>query len=114
MRIEILKNRRTNRPNGDGHVYFKSMDEITEAMKYDRKYMGKHSLVLFFFQITYSLDKRYIELYFDSPRPSNRRRNKSNDHSSPSPSKSIDNRSPSRSIPRFLFFFLFDVKSINL
>ena len=59
----------------------------------------------------FSLDKRYVELYFDSPRPStssHRRRSKSNDnprHSSPSPSKSIDNqnnRSPSRSIPLFL------------
>ena len=50
MRIEILQNRRTNRPNGDGQVYFKSMDEINEAMKYDRKYMGKNSTVCLFLQ----------------------------------------------------------------
>jgi hypothetical protein len=41
VRIEILQNRRTNRPNGDGHVYFNTMDDINEAMKCDRKFMGK-------------------------------------------------------------------------
>jgi hypothetical protein len=75
VRIEIQQNRRTNRPNGDGHVYFKSMDEINEAMKFDRKYMGN----------------RYVELYFDSPRlstsSSNVRRSKSNDSTHRSPSK---------------------------
>jgi hypothetical protein len=47
VRIEILQNRRTNRPNGDGHVYFKSMDEINEAMKFDRKYLGKNKILIF-------------------------------------------------------------------
>jgi len=76
VRIEILQNRRTNRPNGDGHIYFNTKDEVNEAMKCDRKYMGN----------------RYVELYFDSPRASssNHRRSKSNDtphRSSRSPSK---------------------------
>jgi hypothetical protein len=43
VRIEILQNRRTNRPNGDGHVYFNTMDDINEAMKCDRKFMGKEN-----------------------------------------------------------------------
>jgi hypothetical protein len=28
------------RPNGDGYLYFSTLEEVTEAMKYDRKYMG--------------------------------------------------------------------------
>jgi len=40
MRIEILQDRRMKRPNGDGYLYFASLDEVTEAMKCDRKYMG--------------------------------------------------------------------------
>jgi len=83
VRIEILRNRRTNQPNGDGHVYFNTMDEINEAMKCDRKYMGS----------------RYVELYFDSLRPSssNHRRSKSNDTPihSPRPSSSNHRRSTS-------------------
>ncbi len=88
MRIEILQNRRTNRPNGDGHAYFKTMDEINEAMKCDRKFMGN----------------RYVELYFDAPHSSslNNHRSKSND-SLPRPSRSLsipknNDRSRSRSI----------------
>ncbi|CAF3349584.1 unnamed protein product [Rotaria sp. Silwood1] len=51
-RIEILQDRRMKRPNGDGHLYFNTLDEVNEALKYDRKYMGS----------------RYVEIYFDSPR----------------------------------------------
>ncbi len=40
MRVEILQDRRTNRPNGDGHVFFSTIDAAKEAMKCDRKYMG--------------------------------------------------------------------------
>jgi len=78
VRIEILQNRRTNRPNGDGHIYFNTMDEVNEAMKCDRKYMGN----------------RYVELYFDSPRPSssNYRRSKSKSNDTPHRSS----RSPSK------------------
>ncbi len=45
VRIEILQNRRTNRPNGDGFLYFTSLGEVNEAMKYDRKYMGNRTLL---------------------------------------------------------------------
>ncbi len=92
MRIEISQDRRTNRRNGDGEVYFKSLDEATEAMKCDRKYMGS----------------RYVELYLDAPHPppSNSRRSKTPDsphQSSRSSSKAKTNdRSRSRSI--FLLF----------
>jgi RNA recognition motif-containing protein len=47
VRIEISLDRRTNRPNGDGHVYFSTRDEISEALKCDRKYMGTEKAVLF-------------------------------------------------------------------
>ncbi|CAF1038867.1 unnamed protein product [Rotaria sp. Silwood1] len=85
VHIEILNDRRTNRPNGDAHVYFSTMDEVNEAVKCDRKYMGN----------------RYVELYFDSHHlsSSKRRRSKSNEsshHSSRSPPK-IKNYENSRS-----------------
>jgi len=41
VRIDILQNRRTNRPNGDGYAYFNTKDEANEAMKCDRKFIGK-------------------------------------------------------------------------
>jgi hypothetical protein len=31
------------RPNGDGYLYFSTIEEVTEAMKYDRKYMGNRN-----------------------------------------------------------------------
>ncbi|CAF0817598.1 unnamed protein product [Adineta steineri] len=87
VRIEIMQDRRLNRPNGDGHVYFNTKDEANEAIKCDRKFMGN----------------RYVELYFDSPRhsSSDRRRNSSahnSQHVSRSRSKTKTNdRSRSRS-----------------
>jgi hypothetical protein len=117
VRIEIQQNRRTNRPNGDGHVYFKSMDEINEAMKFDRKYMGKIKSLSFFLLTKLILGNRYVELYFDSPRlstsSSNVRRSKSNDSTHRSPSKPINddddddddhNNNKSRSRSMFIFF----------
>jgi hypothetical protein len=113
VRIDILQDRRLNRPNGDGHVYFKTMEEVDEAMKCNRKYMGKDNLFLLgknkwncLFSIF--LGSRYIELYFDSLRPSssNHRRSKSNDsphHSSRSLSQTKTNDN-SRSRSMFLFF----------
>lgn len=64
-RIEIIQDRRMKRPNGDGNLYFATLDQVTEAMAYDRKYMGN----------------RYVELYFDSPRYAslNIRKKKSDD-----------------------------------
>ncbi|CAF4450830.1 unnamed protein product, partial [Adineta steineri] len=41
IRIEIVQDRRMKRPNGDGHLYFSSLEDVDEAMKCDRKYMGK-------------------------------------------------------------------------
>jgi hypothetical protein len=32
------------RPNGDGYLYFNNVEEVDEAMKYDRKYMGKRNV----------------------------------------------------------------------
>ncbi|CAF2747899.1 unnamed protein product [Rotaria sp. Silwood2] len=87
-RIEILQDRRMKRPNGDAHLYYNTLDEVNEALKYDRKYMGS----------------RYVEIYFDSPRYSslsNRRRKTdgTSRRSSRSPSKPKYNRySRSRSI----------------
>jgi RNA recognition motif-containing protein len=43
IRIEIVQDRRMNRSNGDAYVYFNTMDEVNEAMKCDRKYMGKNN-----------------------------------------------------------------------
>lgn len=76
-RIEILQDRRMKRPNGDGHLYFRTLDEVNEALTYDRKYLGN----------------RYIELYFDSPRYSSlsHRRVKTAN------TKRRSSRSPSRS-----------------
>ena len=28
------------RPNGDAYLYFRTLDEVNEALTYDRKYMG--------------------------------------------------------------------------
>jgi hypothetical protein len=33
------------RPNGDGYLHFATLEDVTEAMKYDRKYMGKRNLL---------------------------------------------------------------------
>jgi hypothetical protein len=41
MRIEIMQDRRMKRPNGDAFLYFTTLEEVNEAMKYDRKYLGK-------------------------------------------------------------------------
>ncbi|CAF4793383.1 unnamed protein product, partial [Rotaria magnacalcarata] len=38
--------------NGNAYLYYNTLDEVNEALKYDRKYMGS----------------RYVEIYFDSPR----------------------------------------------
>jgi hypothetical protein len=106
VRIEVLQNRRTNRPNGDGHVYFKSMDEINEAMKFDRKYMGKRKS-LFLKNLEFFLGNRYVELYFDSPRlsSSNARPSKSNDspHRSPSEPANDDEEENNKSRSRSMF-----------
>jgi hypothetical protein len=55
VRINILQDRRLKRPNGDGYLYFTTLDEVDEAMKYDRKYMGKRKLLkkynIFFLKI---------------------------------------------------------------
>ena len=42
-RIEILQDRRMHRSNGDAHIFFNSLEDANEAMKCDRKYMGKQS-----------------------------------------------------------------------
>ncbi|CAF3777142.1 unnamed protein product [Rotaria socialis] len=90
VHIKILYDRRTNRPNGDAHIYFNTMDQVNEAVKCDRKYMGS----------------RYVEIYFESRRTlsSNRRRSKSKDsshHSSRSSSKTSNHdKSRSRSESR--------------
>ncbi|CAF0784291.1 unnamed protein product [Adineta steineri] len=81
IRIEIVQDRRMKRPNGDGHLYFSSLEDVDEAMKCDRKYMGS----------------RYVELYFDSPRYAalnNRRKKPDSIHrrSSRSSSRSRYNR----------------------
>ncbi|CAF4047739.1 unnamed protein product [Rotaria sp. Silwood2] len=47
VHVEILNDRRTNRPNGDAHVYFSTMDQVNEAVKCDRKYMGKENSSFF-------------------------------------------------------------------
>ncbi|CAF3561619.1 unnamed protein product [Rotaria sordida] len=82
VHIEIINDRRTNRPNGDAHIYFNTMDAVNEAVKNDRKYMGS----------------RYVEIYFDSQclSSSDQRRSKSNDSShrssrSPSQTKNDEN-----------------------
>ncbi|CAF0864583.1 unnamed protein product [Adineta ricciae] len=80
-RVEIIQDRRMKRPNGDGYVYFNTIEEVDEAMKCDRKYMGS----------------RYVELYFDSPRYAtltNRRKKPDSNprRSSRSPSRSRYNR----------------------
>ncbi|UJR23540.1 hypothetical protein I4U23_026529 [Adineta vaga] len=86
VRIDIIQDRRLKRPNGDGHVYFSTKEEVIEAMKCDRKYMGN----------------RYIELYNTSIRhsSSSNRRSDTPPHSSRSRSRSktkTDNLSRSRS-----------------
>ncbi len=110
MRIEILQNRRTNRPNGDGYVYFNTKDEANEAMKCDRKFIGKENSCFSFKQkkkmrVFVLTGNRYVELYFDSPRTSssNHHRSKSNDSPHRSPSKPKTNHD-SRS--RSMFFLI--------
>lgn len=90
IRIEILQDRRMRRPNGNGNLYFASLDQVTEAMSYDRKYMGS----------------RYVELYFDSPQYAslNIRKKKSDDpprRSSQSPPPRARNSRYSRSRSMF-------------
>lgn len=41
-----MQDRRMKRPNGDGNLYFATLDQVTEAMSYDRKYMGKRIVVV--------------------------------------------------------------------
>lgn len=41
VRVEILYDRRTKRPNGDGYAYFISRAQVYEAKKCDRQYMSK-------------------------------------------------------------------------
>jgi len=91
------------------------MDEIDEAMKCDRKFMGKENRVFFLKEkkkiFLIFLGSRYVELYFDSPHASssNHRPSKNHDsphHSSHSPSKPKDNiDSRSRSMC-YLFFLI--------
>lgn len=89
------------RPNGDGYLYFANIDEVTEAMKYDRKYLGKiiiRKKNKIFLELFFSyIGSRYIELYFDSPRYAaldiKRKKPESKPHhSSRSPSRSKYNR----------------------
>ncbi len=40
-----MQDRRMKRPNGDAFLYFTTLEEVNEAMKYDRKYLGK--IILF-------------------------------------------------------------------
>ena len=89
------------RPNGDGHLYFSTLDEVTEALKYDRKYMGNcffhREVVIDVRKRSLSAGSRYVELYFDSPRYAslNIRRKKPEDaprRSSRSPSKPRNSR----------------------
>lgn len=34
------------RPNGDAYLYYKTLEEVDEALKYDRKYMGKRKIFI--------------------------------------------------------------------
>ena len=40
-KVEILQDRRMHRPNGDAYVFFNTAEDVVEAMKCDRKYMGQ-------------------------------------------------------------------------
>jgi len=57
MRIEIIQDRRMKRPNGDGVLYFTTLEEVNEAMKYDRKYLGK---TILFNGIEYFLENIFL------------------------------------------------------
>ena len=75
-----------HRPNGDAYVYFNTVEDATEAMKSDRKYMGRVMHCYCWKKpkrgISF-LGTRYIELYFDSPRHSASNNRPRRSHGSP-------------------------------